>query len=421
MSSAADAIRRSLAEIERTEARVRAWVHVAANLAQSQAADIDRRAGSDESLPLAGLTVGIKDIIDVADMPTRAGFKPFADRIAATDAAVSAALRAAGATIVGKTTTTQFAVADPTVTRNPWNLDRSPAGSSSGSAAAVAAGHVDLAIGSQTAGSTLRPAAFCGVVGFKPSFGWTSRAGMIPLADTLDTVGVIARCVVHAAFLFDALADAGLERARDCEPEMPARIGFWNDAAHLATPEVRRLVEAALTRAIEAGVIVEDASAPAAYHDLLAIHHITMLVDAAATHEQLFRRLPDAYGPRVRSFVETGMAIPGHTYARAQILRHEYRDTALAKWSSFDVIALPTAETPATGLESTGSPALQAVVTLFGLPSISLPVGLSPDGLPVGLQLVATTALGNVRLLRIARWMEGLLDPLPAVPTELQN
>lgn len=421
MTEATNATHQALGEIQRTEARVQAWVHVDDGHALFQAADIDMRVSDGEALPLAGLTVGIKDIIDVEEMPTRAGFAPFAGRIVTRDSSVTARLRAAGATIVGKTTTTQFAVADPTVTRNPWNLDRTPAGSSSGSAAAVAAGHVDLAIGSQTAGSTLRPAAFCGVVGFKPSFGWTSRAGIVPLADTLDTVGLISRSVANAGLLFDALADAGLECAGACDPEMPARIGFWDDAAQLATPEVRHLIEAALTRAIEAGATVEDAPAHAPYRDLLAIHHITMLTDAAAAHETLFRQHPDAYSPRVRSFVETGMAIPGHVYVRAQILRREYREKALADWSSFDVIALPTAETPAPGLETTGSPALQAVVTLFGLPSISLPVGLSPDGLPVGLQLVSPTMSGNAQLLRIARWMEGLLDPLPAVPTGIAD
>lgn len=417
MSSATDATRRALAEIQRTEESVRAWVLVHSEAALAQAADIDGQFSDGDSLPLAGLTVGVKDIVDIAGMPTTARFKPFTNRIVSTDSSVAAGLRTAGATIVGKTTTTQFAVADPTATRNPWNLDRTPAGSSSGSAAAVAAGHVDLAIGSQTAGSTLRPAAFCGVVGFKPSFGWTSRRGMIPLADTLDTVGLITRSVAHAALLFDALADADIERAGACEPEMPARIGFWEDAAQLATDDVRHLIDAALTRAIEAGATVENAQPPAAYRDLLAIHHITMLVDGAAAHEKLFRQHPAAYDPRVRSFVETGMAIPGHAYVRAQMLRREYRERALTDWAGFDAIALPTAETPAPGLESTGSPALQAVVTLFGLPSISLPAGLSPDGLPVGLQLVSTTALGNARLLRIARWLESLLDPLPAVPT----
>ncbi len=421
MNDATNATDTALAEIQRTESRVQAWVHIDDGQALFQAADIDRRVDTGEALPLAGLTVGVKDIIDVEEMPTRAGFAPFAGRIATRDSSVSARLRAAGATIVGKTTTTQFAVADPTVTRNPWNLDRTPAGSSSGSAAAVASSHVDLAIGSQTAGSTLRPAAFCGVVGFKPSFGWTSRAGMVPLADTLDTVGLITRSVAHAALLFDALADAGLERVGACNPDVPARIGFWDDANQLATPEVRHLIEAALTRAIEAGAVVEEAPPPAPYRDLLAIHHITMLTDGAAAHEKLFRQHPDAYGPRVRAFVETGMTIPGHSYVRAQILRREYREKAIADWSSFDVIALPTAETPAPGLESTGSPALQAVVTLFGLPSISLPVGLSPDGLPVGLQLVSPNALGNVRLLRIARWMESLLEPLPAVPTGIAD
>jgi aspartyl-tRNA(Asn)/glutamyl-tRNA(Gln) amidotransferase subunit A len=417
VTNATSATQRALREIERTEDRIKAWVQICRENALEQADDIDRRVAAGEALPLAGLTVGVKDIVDVAGMPTVAGFEPFANRVAVSDSAVASRLRAAGATIIGKTTTTQFAVADPTVTRNPWNLERTPAGSSSGSGAAVAANHVELAIGSQTAGSTLRPAAFCGVVGFKPSFGWTSRRGMIPLADSLDTVGLIAHSVEHTSLLFDALAESSLERAGTCEPEQPSRIGFWEEAARRATPEVIAVVEAALKRAIEAGVVIETVPSPTSYDDLLAIQHITMLVDGAASHERLFQRYPDFYGPRVRSFVETGMTVPGHSYVRAQILRREYRERALSDWSSYDLIALPTVETEAPGLETTGSPALQAVVTLFGLPAITLPAGLSPDGLPIGLQLVATTPLANAQLLRIARWFENLLEPLPSVPT----
>lgn len=419
--SASEAVGRSLVEIERTEERVRAWVHVDEDVARTQADAIDRQTESGTRLPLAGLTVGVKDIIDVAGMPTVAGFARFEGRVATDDSSVASRLRAAGATIVGKTTTTQFAVADPTVTRNPWNLDRTPAGSSSGSAAAVAAGHVDLAIGSQTAGSTLRPASFCGIVGFKPSFGWTSRTGMVPLADTLDTVGLMARSISHIARLFDALADPGIEQAGECQPEAPLRVGFWEDAANLATGDVSHLVEAALNRATRAGATTEVATPPAPYLDLLAIHHLTMLVDAAASHERLIRRFPESYGSRVRSFVETGMAIPAHTYVRAQALRREYREKALADWQTFDVIALPTAETAAPGLETTGSPSLQAVVTLFGFPAVTLPVGLTSDGLPVGLQLVAPSMTDNARVLRIARWFEDLLDPLPAVPTAIAD
>jgi len=418
MTSAVEAVTNALAEIERTEPLVKAWVHVDAAAAREQATGIDQHTSANQ--PLAGLTVGIKDIIDVAGMPTVAGFTPFADRIATSDADVVQRLRTAGAVIIGKTTTTQFALADPTPTRNPWNLDYSPAGSSSGSAAAVAAGHVDLALGSQTAGSTLRPASFCGIVGFKPTFGWASRTGMIPLADSLDTVGLFARDVMSIARLFDALADPDVERAGEIEPAAPPRIGFWEDAASLATDEVHNLVDAALARAIQSGVSVEPVTSPADYRDLLAIHHVIMLVDAAAAHEKLFQTHVNAYGPRIRMAIETGSAIAAHTYARAQLLRREYRDQAVRDWSRVDVVALPTAETPAVPLDTTGSPALQAVVTMFGLPSISIPAGLSQDGLPVGLQLVATSPNGNASLLRVAAWFERLLDDLPTPPTAIR-
>ncbi|MGH9174739.1 MAG: amidase [Vicinamibacterales bacterium] len=415
------ATRASFAEIERTDRLVHAWSHVSVDDALASAGHVQARLEDGDELPLAGMTVGIKDIINVAGIPTTAGFGPFAGRIAGSDADIVGRLRGAGAVIIGKTVTTQFAVSDPAETRNPWNLDRTPGGSSSGSAAAVAARHVDVAIGSQTAGSTLRPAAFCGVVGLKPPFGWTSRRGMVPLADTLDTVGVIGRSVLDVARVFDILADDQRAPVDSCEPTQPARIGYWRDAAVLARLDVRELVESTVARAAANGVEVLDADSPAPYRDLLAIHHITMLTEAAASHERLFSSAPTAYRARVRAYVETGMTVPGHSYVRAQILRREYLARARELWGGVDFIAIPTAETTAPDLTTTGTPTLQAVITMFGMTSISLPVGLSADGLPIGIQLVSPRPDGTADLLRAARWLESLIEPLPPIPSAIAN
>jgi Asp-tRNA(Asn)/Glu-tRNA(Gln) amidotransferase A subunit family amidase len=415
LGSVTSAVSRSLSAIERTEPSILAWVQIDADGAREQATTMDDKPPERE-LPLRGLTVGVKDLIDVAGLPTVAGFGPFARRVATTDAAVVASLRAAGAIILGKTTTTQFGMTDPTPTRNPWDLARTPGGSSSGSAAAVAAGQVDLAIGSQTGGSVLRPASYCGIVGFKPGFGWASRDGMLPLAPSLDTVGLLSRDVVTVARAFDALESASLERAGTCEPEPPARIGVWQDACTLAEPSALETFEAALANLRLHGAEVQQATHPVAYRDMLATHTVVMMTEAGASHARLIRRHPDAYAPRLRAFVETGLAIPGWAYARALLLLGQFLETTQHAWQGFDVIAFPTVAGGAPAPDTTGVMTLQGVVSLLGLPAMTLPMGLDQAGLPLGLQLVAPHPHGNVRLLRQAAWVAQCLPTLPTPP-----
>ncbi len=410
-----------LAGIRATEAEVQAWVLIDEEVARLQAGMIEARIEAGESLALAGLTVGIKDIIDVAGFPTVAGFAPFEGRIAERDAPVVSKLRQAGALILGKTATTQFAAGDPSKTRNPWNLERTPGGSSAGSAAAVGAYQVDVALGTQTAGSVLRPSAFCGIVGFKPGFGWTPTAGIIPYAITLDTVGIHARSVQQAARVYDALARLELPRAGSCEPIGPPRIGIWADALAHSEERMRAGVIDAIEHLADAGANVSDAVAPFSFDNLIAMHSIISRAEGAAAHSHLIARHADDYSPKVRAMVETGMALPADVYVRAQRLRDQARIETVEAWSRFDIIAIPTSDTVAPDRSTTGNHALQAIATMLGLPSLTLPIGFNPDYLPLGMQLIGTHPEADAHLLRVARWVETHMPRLPRPPHGVQR
>lgn len=412
--SMTDAVVRALAAIQRSEAEIHAWAHLAADEALAAAAALDATC-PDERRPLHGVVVGVKDIIDVAGQPTVAGFAPFAARPpAARDAVVVERLRQAGAVILGKTVTTQFAVSDPPVTRNPWDLARTPGGSSSGSAAAVAAGHVDLALGSQTTGSTLRPAAYCGVYGLKPSFGWVPRDGMFPLAHSLDHVGLLARSLRHVEAAFAAIVAGfpGPERL-DEQPAGVPRIGVWREPLAYVAPEIAHLFTTVIDTVADAGAAILDAPEVEPYERIFAIQQVIFAAEAAATHRDVFARYAEDYAPKVRAFVESGSQVPAHAYIRARELQADLRERVAAAWAGLDAIVLPTASTTAPGPETTGDTTLQAAATLLGFPAISVPAGLASDGLPWGIQLIATAHGTTRRLLATAGWIDHYLPKLP--------
>lgn len=402
--------------IRRTDGELRAWVAVDEEGSREQARIATSRLEQGEQLPLAGVTVGVKDVFDVAGLPTEAGFKPFSGKNAESDSHAVACLRAAGAIIVGKTVTVQFAAGDPAATRNPWNLERTPGGSSSGSGAAVAARQVDAALGTQTAGSVLRPAAFCGAVGLKPGFGWTSRSGLMPLASSLDHVGVLTRSVTDAARLYDAMARPELPRCGDCQSIQAPRIGTWSVPLNRASASAQEAFAGTIQRFRESGATIAEAPFPYTYQDLLSAHTIIMRVDAATAHQRLFARYPDDYSPKIRNMVETGKVLAASSYARALAIRDEVGQEIEQLWSGLDVVALPTTNGGAPTPETTGDPSLQAVATLLGLPSITLPNGRDGDGMPLGIQLVGTSRTADTHLLRCAQWVEHLLPELPNPP-----
>ncbi|GBD21274.1 Putative amidase AmiD [bacterium HR28] len=411
--SATELVQALLEWIDRTDPTLQAWAEIDRDGALREAERLDRLATRGTVLPLHGVPVGLKDVIDVAGLPTRAGFAPLSDRPAQADATIVARLRELGAVVLGKTHTTQLAFADPAPTRNPWNPERTPGGSSSGSGAAVAARQVPLAVGTQTAGSVLRPAAYCGVVGFKPSLGWLPLDGVIPLAWTLDHLGLFVRSVEDAAYVYVALcAHQRLELPLLTEPP---RLLLLVDFLELAEPEVAEHLLDVARRFREAGARVEERRLPVDVGLLLAVHHVIMLAEMGALHQQMLERHPDAYGPRLRSAVEVGQLIPSGALLHARRLRRRLGallDTFLAQ---ADAALLPTASGPAPGRETTGDRRFQAVWTLLGTPAISVPSGLTRDGLPLATQLVAR--YGHDRhLLHVAAWCERILPGLPPPP-----
>jgi aspartyl-tRNA(Asn)/glutamyl-tRNA(Gln) amidotransferase subunit A len=410
-----------LEEIRQTDEELAAWVCIDVENVLQQAALIDARLEAGEELPLAGKTVGIKDIIDVRGYPTAAGFEPFAERVAARSAPVVTLLRRAGALIVGKTATTQFAASDPAQTKNPWNFDCTPGGSSAGSAVAVSAHHVDLALGTQTGGSVLRPSAYCGIIGFKPGYGWTSTQGVVPFAMTLDTIGIHARTVADTASAYDAMARPELPRSGACAPVGPPRLAIWADALAHAGERMRAGVIDALEALAHEGAVIQHTVAPVSFDNLIAVHTIISRAESASAHSELIFAYPDDYAPRVRAMVETGMALPADVYVRAQQVRAQARQQIIDLWSPFDAIAIPTSQSAAPNRSTTGNHSLQAIATLLGLPSITLPIGFNPDYLPLGMQLIGTHPQGDVALLRVARWVEEQTPQLPRPPHGIQK
>jgi Asp-tRNA(Asn)/Glu-tRNA(Gln) amidotransferase A subunit family amidase len=397
-----------LARVDRLEPRLRAWVVVDREGAARAADAFDRRPVRG---PLGGIPIGVKDIIDVAGLPTAAGFEPYRDRIAEGDAPVVAGLRGGGAIVLGKTATTQFAYRDPPPTLNPWAADLTPGGSSTGSAVAVAARMVPLAIGTQTGGSVLRPAAYGGVVGYKPSFGLVDKKGVLPVSRSTDYVGVLARSVEDAGLF---LAAAGGRRTL-ATAQLPPRLGLLGGALDLVGAEVRERVLDAARRFRAAGAEVVSVEPETPLEVVFAAHRVVLQVDTAEVHADLYAERWDDYRPRLRASIAVGRAIPALAYARAQLLRSAITDEYdRLVGAGLDALLLPTCDLPPEPPE-TGDASLQAIFSLTGQPSISLPHGLSAAGLPVAIQL-AGRRLGDAALLRVARWCERHLAPVGEPP-----
>ncbi len=411
--TARDLVEQCLDRIARYEGRVRAWVLVDAEGARAAAEECDRarrRGGKFE--PLHGIPLGIKDIIDVAGWPTLAGSKIRAGHVAEKDADVVARLRKAGAIFLGKTVTTEFASFDPPPTRNPWNLDRTPGGSSSGSAAAVAMGMCLGALGSQTGGSITRPASYCGVAGCKPTYGCVSLAGIIPLAWHLDHPGPFARTAADLAILLDCIAgdeavDLNAAQAvAAVDGGSPPRFGwlqgfFWETAE----PPVRQVVAAALERVRASGAEVEKVALPSDLPHVVKQHRRIMAVEAAAYHRPHFAVRRADYGPKVASLIDEGIACSSLDYAVALQEQSKFRGEALAAMEPFDALLLPATTDAAPDVSTTGNPAFNSPWSCSGLPLVSLPCGLTSDGLPVSLQLIGRPN-DEARLLAIAAWCE---------------
>jgi aspartyl-tRNA(Asn)/glutamyl-tRNA(Gln) amidotransferase subunit A len=388
--SSAVYVRALLDHIERLEPLVRAWAAIDRDgaLRAAELADRDLQEGRPRG-PLHGIPIGIKDLLDVAGTQTRAGSPMLAGHVAAADAAVIARLRAAGAIILGKTATTVFAAMDPADTVNPWNQLHTPGGSSSGSAAAVASCMCPAALGSQTAGSVLRPASYCGVTGFKPTYDAISRQGLFVCAWSMDHVGIIARSVGDIAAVFAAVVDAPEWDASD--PETQKTIGVPDRYFHEGvTPDVAQAFAAALESFRAAGASTRTVTLPASFEAGAEAGILIMYAEMAAFHRSRFAAHKEAYPFRIRTLIEAGLEIRAADYLRAQQVRRKFIEDLSGLLDEVDCLVTPATPAPAPpGLDATGDWRFNLPFSASGHPALSVPCGWSSNGLPIGLQLVA--------------------------------
>jgi len=395
-----------LDRIRTLDPTLKAWAHVdeAAARAAARERDADVRAGRAVG-PIHGVPIGVKDIFDVAGMPTTGGARPWAHRRPTVDATAVARLRSAGAVIVGKTVTTEFAYRDPSPTRNAWNPSHTPGGSSAGSGAAVAARMVPLATGSQTVGSILRPAAYNGVVGLKPTHGVVPLDGVIPLAWSLDHVGILARSVDDAALALGVLAGAEY----DATIGRPPRVAIATELIARSEDEQAAHLAAIIATLRNAGATLVDVTLPASFATLHAAGLAVLEAEAAAYHATSFAQHGAEFGKEIGAGVEAGLKMRAVDYVHANRARLGFRADVMPLLAGYDALLSPTVPAPApSGLASTGDGSLCAPWTSAGVPSISLPSGLATTGLPFAVQL--TAAAGQEHgLLRAAAWCEHVL------------
>jgi len=415
--SSVDLVKACLARIEATDGQLKAWVHLDADHALDQAGEMDaiRRAGRPVG-PLHGVPVGLKDIIDTRDFPTERGTPIFAGRKPSNDAAVVERLREAGAVILGKTATTELAFKHPAETRNPHDPDYSPGGSSSGSAAAVAAYHVPLAIGTQTSGSVIRPASFCGTYGFKPTRGVISRRGILQTSKSLDQVGVFGRTLEDVALLADVIGGydpsdswsyarprPGMLEGSRAEASVPPDLVWFdlpfNDRlsadARAGLDEVVNALGARVERLPVSENMIRLVEIQRVIHEYEICHHL----------ESEFTEHWDMLSTSIQPVIERGRTIGDAQYEEALQIMASSIEFFEVFFKDYDAVIAPSAagEAPKLG-GGTGDPVFCAIWTLCGLPALNLPLLVGEHGLPVGVQLIGA-AEEDDRLLRTANWV----------------
>ena len=407
---------------------LQAWVHVDSEAATAQARQKQAELEAGSVAPLIGVPTGVKDIFYTAGVPTTACSKVYADFVPEYDATTVACLQGAGGIMLGKTATTEFAYRDPSLTRNPWNTDHTPGGSSSGSAAAVAAMMCPIAFGSQTRGSVLRPASYNGIVGLKPTFGRVSRFGVVPLSWSFDHVGWMARSVEDVALMLQVMAGPDKNDPTSLYDDVPDySVGIRNpDPPHIgvlqdyffqnADDDVCTHTQEVVERLSLEGARVEYIELPESFERAMEDQFTILNVEAANFHEPLLKEKADLYGPNIRELVETGLGIDAVTYSRALESRLQFVADAQRLSNKAQVLLTPSTPTPAPGdLSVTGSAMFQGPWTSTGLPTVTVPSGLSQSNLPLGIQLIAAR-LEEPRLLNAASWCEQVLGKMPAPP-----
>ena len=410
-----------LDRIRSRDAEIRAWVQVYADEAFAEARDCDREAGQGRWRgPLHGIPVGVKDIIHVRGMWTRAGTPVYPAHFADEDAPVIARLRQAGAIFLGKTETTAFANNDPAITRNPWHPEHTPGGSSSGSAAAVADRMCPVALGTQTGGSLLRPAAYNGIVGFKATYGRISNEGVIPNSWSLDHVGVHTRSVADAAMLWSCLREDEPRpfarmpdpprTSRPWVPGSPPRLGHIRQCFEAETSaEVLENLATVRERFRSAGAEIVELPLPPSFEFVIPAWDAIKLAELYTYHRPLFEAHREEYPPKLRKRLENGCDVPGHQYVEYLQHRIVFQREMCAQLADVDAVFMPIASTTAPkGLCSTGSSYFNRPWTVSGFPALSLPTGLDKNGLPFGMQ-IAAQPFAEERLLHTAAWCERVL------------
>jgi Asp-tRNA(Asn)/Glu-tRNA(Gln) amidotransferase A subunit family amidase len=391
-----------LERISERDDAVRAWAHIDAGAALAQARERD--AAPAPLGPLHGVPVGVKDIVDTADLPTECGTPIYEGRRPGRDAACVARLRAAGAVVIGKTVTTELAYFRPGKTRNPAAPDRTPGGSSSGSAAAVADGQVAVAIGSQTAGSVVRPAAYCGVLGLKPARGLVDLTGVKALSGALDTLGWFARDAEDLDLLGIVLADGWPEAPDD--PDAPPAVAFartpWWEAAG---DDGRRAVEDAARRLGEAGATVRELELPERFAPLAEAQEQLMAYDMARSLAHELEHHAGELSDVLHAFLERGRAVPREDAEGAVALGAECRALLAEHLRPAEMLLAPavTGEPPPFDEGTTGDPLFCRAWTLLGVPALAVPAGTGPGGAPIGVQLVAPAG-GDAALVAAGGW-----------------
>lgn len=415
-------VRDCIEHINGIEDTVGAWTFLDPEYAMDQARAADRFRQTGHVVgSLHGVPVGVKDIFNTRDMPTEYGCSLYAAHRPDHNASVIDSLRAAGAIILGKTVTTEMAVYSPGKTRNPHDPNRTPGGSSSGSAAAVAAGMVPVAIGTQTNGSVIRPASYCGVYGFKPSFGLISRTGVLRQSRPLDQVGVFARTLEDTALIAEAMMvfDAkdpdmrtqmrpALSQVLKTEPPVPPKLAFirtpmWDQADDDVQGAFEELVE-------HLGDRVVEVTLPEEFDRVIDIHRTIMESDLALNFDREYQHGKDTLSEVLRQMIERGQKNTAIEYNRALAAVPRLHRKLSHILSEYDAIVTPatTGEAP-IGLESTGSPVFCTLWTLCGLPAITVPAMQGSNGMPIGVQMVADRG-EDARLLRTAKWFTQTID-----------
>lgn len=399
-------VRDCLERIAGRDAIVKAWVHLDPDKAIAQAKAADKASGG----LLRGIPVGVKDIIDTHDMPTGHNSPIFEGKVPFGDAACVALCRTANAVIMGKTVTTEFANRHAGATTNPHNPAHTPGGSSSGSAAAVADGHVPLAFGTQTGGSVIRPAAYCGVIGYKPTYGDFNRVGIKMQSHSVDTLGLMARSLDDIALFRAAVLKLPVVRI-DRDIDRP-RIGLCRSPVwDKAEPETKKLIEATATRLADKGATVVDVAFASKFADIIDDHAAITGFESVRNYADERLRNPDKMSDEIKAGpMKRGLAVTFERYVAAQRETVAFKPHVDQLFDKVDVLLTPSAPGEAPeGIAFTGDPVFNSIWTLAGTPCVTLPAGTGPRGLPLGVQLVGLRHADD-RLLSAAAWVAAHLD-----------